>query len=474
MTLWILLLTWILSFIGYIFKAYDFTVLFSFAAYLIFCYAIIRYTGINSITFVYLALFGLYGFSVPLSISLGADIGTYRQRDIQNWFNISDSLYSFVLINHLALLGMIIAYIIHYRDKPLSGYRKPDQFSTRDIRNLSYIIAVVSGIFEIINFIRTGGFNTISQGKLIYQSALSDLSPTLPSELFCYLSFILWAVSLKDFRISHILSILLVNSIFLAFNLYIGERGTLMTIFIILFLGFTYHITISKVKPLHVMALLIIYMVVASLAVYRNVFALGLGNSISYSLVSDYLKQNSKTLLFVLNPANSEFGTSCLNYRVYYEQDPLKKPLFGKTYLHFYSQLLPERINPFYDPAVTVQFRDRFFPERAEEGATGGTAYSSLLESYMNFREIGGLLLYMVFFYLLLKMEVIRYKTGNYFVRSFYLILSLMVLLFHRSSFEYVIYTLLYMCVYLGIVLLLYDNLKIWLTWENKKLKPAN
>jgi len=461
MLIWSFIISWIFSIIGYLFGSFIIFILLSFISFIIFCFILIKFSGFNSITFLFLFLFGLYGYSVPLSILFKADIGSYRLSDILDWFDVTKSLYSFILINHLALLGMSFAYLInHNKLASESNCAVSENNNNEELKNLSIICGIISSIFELINFIRVGGFPTLDQGKLVYESAVSDLSLTLPSDFFCSLSFIFLAISIHKIKLLDFIFTLCSNAIYLSIYLYIGERGTIFTIILLLLIGLTFYNKIIKIRPFYVLGLSVLYLFFLLFTVYRNIFSLGLNENITFKMTKDYICENKNVVLFVLNPANSEFGTACLNYRVNYEQNSDHSLKFGKTYLHFYTQLLPQSINPFYDKAVITEYRDKFFPERSLNGSIGGTAYSSLMEAYINFGLLGGFLIYFIIFFFLIRMEIYRWKNNGLFIHVFYMILITSVLLFHRSTFEYVIYNLILFSTFAYLIIAIYKKLK--------------
>lgn len=398
--------------------------------------------GVFSLSFLFLFFFGLYGYCIPISVIFGLDIGEYRLNYVSTWDQIDDTLISFSFINHIALVSMTIAYLVSLK-KIQKQEKTPASkvIPRKNLFTLSCVLGLFSSFFEFVNFIRVGGMGTLLSGKLAYQSSQADAGLLLPSEVFFYLGIAAFAytAALGVLNRKKVVLFVLSLSFYITVNLVIGERGTFVNALVMFFLGYNFYFILFKIRLLYIVLGVAVYCVFAVITVYRSVFDAGV--DVTVSDAADYVSEREDVLIFVLNPANSEFCTSALNFRVFLKRHKHEEIdyKYGLSYIHFYSQLLPQKINPFYDVSETVKFRDKYFPERAKGGSTGGTAYSSIYEAYVNWWYWGGSIVYFFVFYMILFIERIRLNKPSLYV-FFVCVLSFeLVLLFNRSAFEYII-----------------------------------
>lgn len=417
--------------------SYEIGLLFSFLLWILLFKRVYRAFGLLSLTSLFLVVFALYGFSIPWSIVFNLNIGEYRKNYLLQWDKIDYTLLVFSLANHIALCGMYFVYIL--RNYKISLYRVHSKFDFK-VKNIFYISLILSLLFEVVNFIRVGGIAVLLEGKLVYQSALSDMGLILPSELFFYISTALFAILIKlkantKFLIA---SYFLFNGFYIINNLVIGERGTIVNAICMFAICYFWNKNIRSIKFKSVIFIFIAYLSLIVITVSRNFFD---DNSriFSFNNIVNYTTENTETFEFALNPANSEFCTSALNFRVYVDKKPNADFVYGITYMHFITQLLPKSINPFYSPSLTIQFRDEFFSERGDKGSSGGTAFSSLMEAYMNLGLLGCFIVYAVVFFLLLKLEEMKATSTSLAFVMFYTLCFELILLFNRSAFEYIL-----------------------------------
>ena len=95
---------------------------------------------------------------------------------------------------------------------------------------------------------------------------------------------------------------------------------------------------------------------------------------------------------------------------------------------------IPRLIWPDKPQTTWVDFRDTFFPEYAQLGATGGTGYSSVLEAYVNFGTIGVLIVYLLLGLVMGCLEIARQRSKSLMFSLFYLLMLPVAMLFHRTS----------------------------------------
>ena len=160
-----------------------------------------------------------------------------------------------------------------------------------------------------------------------------------------------------------------------------------------------------------------------------------------------------------MNPANTEFGSPALNYRIFFDRKPKDYEFkWGKTYTEISVAFIPTYIYPGKPKGIVFEFRDRYFAERKELGSTAGTGFSSLMEAYMNFGYFGPFLIYSISIFLLIYVESKKGR-NNMFINLFYLLLFNIFLIFSRSSSQYILYNLIFYLVQIGIVVVVYKVL---------------
>ena len=140
--------------------------------------------------------------------------------------------------------------------------------------------------------------------------------------------------------------------------------------------------------------------------------------------------------MMALNPAATEFGAAFGNFSEFVSQGG-ERPRLGSSYLQSLLLPIPEFLYPGKKPGqIAYQFRDRFFPAMADAGAIAGTAYSSLLEAYVNFGIGGGLAVYFLLGCLLCLAERVRVSAAGIQWHLGYLLLVSSAVAFHRSDFS--------------------------------------
>lgn len=435
-------ITFICAFLGFLVGFtgfYEVGLLFSFLLWTLLFKSVYKKFGLLSLISLFLIVFALYGFSIPWSIVFDLNIGEYRKNYLLQWDKIDYTLLVFSLANHIALCGMYLVFSLRKLPKSFCIGIANIRFNSK-VKRLFYFSLMLSFIFELINFVRVGGSTTLFEGKLVYQSALSDMGMVLPSELFFYISTSLFAIMLKmksNARLSVILFFIF-NGFYIINNLIIGERGTIVNAIFMFVICYFWDTNVKSIKFKSVLFVTLAYLLLIVITVSRNFFD---DDSKIFSLnnIVKYTTDNIETFEFALNPANSEFCTSALNFRVFVEKKTDVDFMYGATYVHFITQLLPKSINPFYSPSLTIQFRDQFFSERGDKGSSGGTAYSSLMEAYMNLGFLGCFIFYAIIFFLLLKLETLKATNNNLVFILFYVLCFELILLFNRSAFEYIL-----------------------------------
>lgn len=452
------ILTCVISIIAIILEWFNIALFFSLISYGVLLFYTMRIVGVNSVLFLFIILFGLYGYSVPISVFFKADIGWHRVAKLRNWENVDFTLFSFMLSNQLALLAVALLYLFFVRRKTMNIVND----SNNQQRSVYFYFAIISGLLssvsEGLNFFRLGGFRAINLGKAFYQGAVNDLVLNIPYEGFFYISvglFAMFFASLnKSFKKYTLYLPIYITSIFFVLftNLMIGERGLLLVAMVIFFLGFTIRKRITNIKFIHFLYIGILYIGFNFLTLLRE-------DRVKYEGVLEFMETYKSPLLKLMNPANTEFGAPALNYRIFMNLKDLEYDFkFGKTYLEIGTAFIPTYIYPNKPIGIVYEFRNKYFPERRKQGSTAGTGFSSLMEAYMNFGYLGPFVIYFIFLFFLIFLESKRAKP-SVFINLFYLLSFNVFLIFSRSSSQYIFQTTIFYLVQIAVVVIVYKVL---------------
>lgn len=429
-----------LSIIIFIFNYYNIGLLFSLLSYLLILVYTLKTAGFNSILFLFLVLFGLYGYSVPVSIIFDLDIGWHRVAKLSSWQKVDNTLYSYLISNQIALFAIIILSIFFINKKTMNSPHLDGRSIKYSYFKLSLISGYIASFCALLDFIRVGGFSAVSRGKAFYQGAVNDLVLNIPYDGFFFISTALFALFISNIKNRVGLTFFIsqyffaVSFVFLI-NLIIGERGLLVVGIVIFFLGLFMKSRLRKVKIKYIFVLSILYLLFNTLTLLRE-------KDIEYKNLKFFFSENKEKLLSLMNPANTEFAASAFNYRIFYHNKSEDFEFkFGKTYTEVLVAFFPTYVYPNKPKSIIYEFRDTYFPERKKMGSTAGTGFSSLMEAYMNFGYIGPFIVYFIFVFLIIYLENKRRKNSLY-VKVFYLLFFNVILIFSRSASQYILFTL--------------------------------
>ncbi|MGB5610037.1 O-antigen polysaccharide polymerase Wzy [Eudoraea sp.] len=442
-----------LSIISLILEWFTLGLSLSLLAYGIILYHTFKTVGLNSVLFLFMILFGLYGYSVPISVFFDSDIGWHRVAKLRTWQKVDDTLFSFLISNQLALLATSLLYLVFVRKRIM---RIPNSASLKVSANyyrLAILAGILSSLSEALNFLRAGGFATLSQGKAFYQGAINDLVLNIPYEGFFYISIALFGQffatvkNKKDKYFTYLPPFFLSIFFVLFINLIIGERGTLLVAMVVFILAYTIKRRITRINVSYVLLLSLLYVCFNALTLLRE-------KSVEYKGIGNFLETYEDRLYRLMNPANTEFGSPALNYRIFIDKRPDNYNYkLGQTYTEISTAFIPRYIYPNKPIGIIYEFRNQYFPERKEMGSTAGTGFSSLLEAYMNFGYFGPFFIYLIFLFFLIYMES-RKGRNQLFIDLLYLLLFNVFLIFSRSASQYILYTLfLYLCQIIVVIL---------------------
>lgn len=434
-------------------------------------YHTLKIVGINSVLFFFIVLFGLYGYSVPISVFFEMDIGWHRVAKLATWEKVDDTLISFLISNQLALLAIAVVSLIFVKRSIMAIPSPSDSSSKLSYYKFAVLAGILASLSEGLNFVRAGGISAISQGKAFYQGAVNDLVLNIPYEGFFYISVALFAqffssVSGKIKYVTYLPVYILSIFFVLVINMAIVERGTLVVGMVVFVLGYTLNKRITGVALRYILALGVIY-------VFFNILTLLREKSVEYKGFVAFFESYSEKLLRVMNPANTEFGAPALNYRIYMDKkDEDYQYKWGKTYLELPLAFIPTYIYHNKPKGIVYEFRDTYFPERKKMGSTAGNGFSSLMEAFMNFSYAGPFIVYFFTIFFLIYIESKRGKS-NMFLNLFYLLMFNIFLIFSRSASQYILFNLVLYIFQIAAVVIVYKLIpkKVFkkISFENEK-----
>ena len=458
MKVFISILSCVLSIFAIFFEWFNVALLFSLIAYLLLLYHTMKTVGINSVLFLFMVLFGMYGYSVPISVFFDADIGWHRIAKLRTWQKVDDTMFSFLLSNQIALLAITLLYLAFVKRRLMSLPDTSKMPPKINYYRFALVAGTLSSLSEGLNFVRAGGFSAILKGKAFYQGAVNDLAMNIPYEGFFYISIALFAqffasASLSKAKYVTYLPPFLVSIAFvLLLNLAIGERGVLLVAIVIFVLGYTINRRIKRVSLAYVLGLSVFYVAFNFLTLLRE-------KTVEYNGFNEFMNTYDSRLYRLMNPANSEFGSPALNYRIYMKQRPEDYSLkWGSSYTEITTAFIPRYILPNKPKGIIFEFRDQYFPERRAMGSTAGTGFSSLMEAHMNFGYTGPFLVYFIFMFVLIYLESKKGK-NNMFLNLFYLLSFNVFLIFSRSASQYILYTAVLYLFQIAFVVVIYKVL---------------
>ncbi|GMQ60451.1 hypothetical protein AN1V17_48510 [Vallitalea sediminicola] len=394
----------------------------------------------SNLTIVFYAFSVLYGLSGPINVYWGEGLA-----------NIFGDLYdvgSFISVFCISNIGFIIGILFY------NLFNKgKSNFVFKDISRLflkekvliksSLIFAFISMSFELINFMRVGGISALIQGKAYYQSAISELSVTVPVNYFADFAFAFFSLYIgininrrKKNNKMKILRFIIYMMPYLFVNIYLGKRGVLLSIIIIIFIGVTYLKPIKSIRPKLIIMVLLLYIIMGFLYANRGIAPLLFTDKNTFF----ELAFQKERIVKALNPGSNEFGAPFGNFNMFYINSNNKFDLLlGKSYVNGIFLMIPSIIYPGNKPQqIGYIFRDVYFPSEALRGSIAGTAFSSILEAYWNFSYFGVFFMYLFIGYMLQRLDK-RISNKNWKSLVFYISLSPLVISFHRVSFGNII-----------------------------------
>jgi len=433
------------------------SLLFSLFGVAIGAYSMIKNQGqFFSLQLVFWLFSALYALSTPLNLCFGGKVDSTFAAG-----NMEENVFPFLVAYALSSLGFFAGCSWVYRFRVQSPLDTSKQ--TRKKLDLSIIqrglffTAILTSFFELVNLIRVGGVNMLFVGKGVYQSAVGDLSLTLPSETIygicgifigLYLSYIK-VNNVSNKKIKLFFAFLLLFP-FLFCKTLLGQRGALVSALLSGIASYSIYTPIKRIRIKTLVGLLLVYVFLMALYTNRGIVSLLLTNPnefVSRALDFQRLKEN-------LNPSNSEFGAAFGNFCMFYEKYGTRfDKQYGLTYVKGLLVMIPSFLFPGEKPlAITYVFRDEFFPSWASRSRIASTGFSSILEAYMNGGFLGVFLIYSLIGFLVKKLDMLRNRQGQLLSIMISSILIGTCMDFSRSEFGGLLSTVFWDIVYCIII----------------------
>jgi len=435
--LWLGLLVDILASIAAIFAVMqitDLTIIFALVASIIAVFFGRILTGsYSNFTVLFLVFSALYGLSGP--------IVAYYGEGLPRTFPTPYLVDEFLLHYLLALIGLVVGLML------VAGVRMPPRSTTinqvptwngQTLFLLSLVFIAMASFMELINFVRAGGLETLFAGKAAYQSAVSELTMTLPTEQVILLATAFLGLALSSTKLSsrtkliHVGQWILISLPPLMSLTVLGRRGELLAIIFVFIFSYFFFKPIRKISLKFVVLFICIYFMFGFLYGARAQLGYGLATG-NWSILKSQLYER-EFWVSSLNPGSIEFGAPFGNFNTHILLKRLYEPRLGETYLIGLTIPIPRFIWPDKPRSITYEFRDAYFPQAARRGAIAGTAFSSILEAYINFGTAGVPIVYLFIALAVGLIEHARSHSRSLSFAIFYLKLLPEAVTFHRSS----------------------------------------
>lgn len=390
-----------------------------------------------SLTSIFLLFHMLYGLSGPLAIFANAPLPPIFARPYHTQVYLTE--YGF------ATLGIVFGLSLAIMTGLLRpGWHAPVQRPSQGTLRTGILVIALGSVMEVINCARAGGVPLILHGKATYASEVDALTLTLPSTQVISLGIAVAALALANtppgiprLRRVDLISGLAAITPVLAIALVLGDRSIMTEWLLVAVVGGHFAKPVSRVSWKMSGALVLLYL--ASGLLYANRYVIGVGFATGDWQRVLVAARSPNHMALALNPAATEFGAAFGNFSDYVAR-PIGELKWGSSYMRALTLPIPSALYPGKKPKqITYEFRDQYFAALAASGAIAGTAYSSLLESHVNFGVFGAALVYLFVGMALAYCERISRCSPSRSLNVGYLLLLSSAVAFHRSDFSLVV-----------------------------------
>ena len=411
-----------------------------------------RYIGYyNNVILIFIAFSFLYGLSGPIVALWGKQFLPVfgNNFDFGSWF----------LSYSLSEMALLLSLVIFYRKDDLNNDNDKIEINENKINYLakiSYIIMLLGSIFQLINMYRIGGFTALFMDKAVYQARETDLTLTLPVTQFVNISIacISLYIGYCRFKKNKINKSIIIKEIifsipYLLQILLLGQRGNLLSMFIIFFVGFYYFKPLKHLKGKVLIIAILLYLLSVFLYTNRGITSLiSNDRNLFYNKVSDISRYVDN-----INPGSNEFSVPFGNYNTVIISGHYNYK-YGDSYLRGLLLSVPSFLYPGTKPVqITYEFRNNYFASFGEKSSISGTAFSSILEAYWNFGYVGVFVMYFIYGMVIIYIEK-THKKKKEFYKLFYLLFTASIVSFSRTQLGGIINVLLYTFIYMTITVI--------------------
>ena len=391
-------------------------------------------SGFNSLLVVFSVFHGLYGLSGSFAAVYGAPLP-----DI---FTAPYATSAFLFNYSLATVGLAVGVVARRGGLP-TIIGEPSLRPPRQLAHYAILMGAVASGMEIVNGVRVGGVPVLLEGKALYQSLIAELPLNLPSNEVAMLATALMALAvglsrghpLRSGTVSrkHIFAFSLSMLPLLIVVVLLGQRGFLLGWIVIGVVGATYGTSVKHLTGRLVGLAITVYLAMGIIYASRGSRGAALYAGDWSAVLQSAIARDA--ILQAVNPAANEFEGTLGNFSEYVNTGGQELGL-GKSYLVALLLPVPSSLYPGEKPQqIAFEFRDLVFPSEGERGSIAGTAYSSILEAYYNFRESGVFIVYVLVGMGLVALERRRIRSGSLWFALTYLMLLPSSVTFHRTSF---------------------------------------
>lgn len=395
-------------------------------------------SGLVSLSSVFFAASLLYAISGPLAVLAGTGLPEIFGADL--------ATEEFLCHASLGLLFALLGYGLASRNVSSrttligSGLVYPDR-SVYQVILAGGLVGLVALAMQLVNYSRIGGLAAFAEGKAYVQSELSELVGDLPAEPLVYAAAFFSGLGFalaSHVRIPQVVRIGLVCSIsgplFAAMSyLYVGRRIEIVSIGLCFLCGRYFVVPAPSLNLRAATLFLASYLALTTLSGVRDILPDSFHTG-DFSEIKDRLFTSSYWA-DAINPGANEFGAPLGNYSAYVG-NIRKEYLFGRSYLEGLTLPVPRLIWPDKPVSVTYQFRDEYFPVERDRGTIAGTAFSSILEAYMNFGVLGVVAVYLLLGSFVGAFDNMVARSASWQLRLAQALLMPFVLTLPRSSFD--------------------------------------
>jgi hypothetical protein len=385
----------------------------------------------DSLLVIFVLFHILYGIVAPISVALGG-----RLPDI---FATPVQISEFLRLYGMATAGVALAVAVGAAWRP-SPVRLAQARPAVDVPPwVPVAIGVAATLGEVVNLVRTGGAATLIAGKAAYQSAVTDLPFTVPTQQLIAIAIATACVAFGRAQSQRTTVRWWAALIFAILPVVVewallGRRGPLLTAGVVFLLGMRWSMPIQRMRWRHVLLGIVVYLGMAFLHVNRAVVGRVILDG-DITLLVDRLRDADR-LEYAMNPSSNEFGAPLGNTSEVFLRGGATSWFQGNSYLVGLTLPIPGFLYPGQKPTqVSFAFRDRYFGSESEYGTVSGTGFSSILEAYLNFGLLGPLAVYLVVGMLLVASDQYRNHGAIGWRSVLLLAMSPALVIFHRSAF---------------------------------------